>query len=113
MAERRTYPRYNVRIPVTISTVDFVSNFSTPGVVVDCSRIGMRMVAPIYFEPDMIVSIKIELIGGPLEIKGKVLECREDSSQGVRYEKTYVSRVQFDLLSEEDLKTLLVVGEGL
>ena len=111
MTERRDYPRFESGIRVTISSVEFVSNVTADAFLIDCSRTGAHMVSPIYFKAGQKMLIKIDVIGAPLQIAAKVLDCREDATQKIRFEKTYVLRVQFDELGDEDWNHLLMLGK--
>ncbi len=110
MAERRDFERFSVNVRVILSTVDYVSNVVIDAYITDCGKIGAQIVSPVYFKADERIKLKIDMIGGPLEVESKVLECYEDPNQKVRFDKTYVVRVQFDELSENDWQTILALG---
>ena len=111
MVERRGHHRFDTEVRVTVSTIQFVSNVKTEAYLTDCNRTGVRIVSPLYFEPNEQVELKVDMLGGPLQIQGKVIECREDASQKYRFEKTYVLHVEFYKLSDHDWNKLLAAGK--
>ena len=111
MVDRRSRHRFESELRVTLTTTEFISNVKTDAYMTDCSQVGARIISPIYFDPGQAIQIIVDILGGPLEIPAKVIECREDAQQKYRFEKTNVLHIQFDHLTEQELNTLIVAGK--
>jgi len=106
------HPRHDVKIKAVLSTLDFNPNINADVFIVDCSKVGFRIVSPLFFNPDARVKTQVEMIGGPFEIEGHILRCTEDGLQKVRFEKTYVITIEFSEIKDEDLEMLLALGKA-
>lgn len=111
MVERRDYHRLPVEVRAQMTTIEFVSNVNAEIFFTDVSKIGAQLLSPLYFKPQEKVRFKIDMIGGPFEVEALVLDCYEDPKQKIRFDQTFVIRVQFDSdLSENDWQNILALG---
>ncbi|PIQ87492.1 MAG: hypothetical protein COV74_00545 [Candidatus Omnitrophica bacterium CG11_big_fil_rev_8_21_14_0_20_45_26] len=112
MKERRDTARYEVEIPIVLATIGLRPNIDTPACIVNLSRIGAKIVSPLYFESDQPIHVRVEMIGGPFKLSAHLLRCTQDDNQKVRYEKTYVLHVSFqEKLNDQNWQTLLDLGK--
>ncbi len=113
MVERRDYERFGVEVHASVTSLDFMANVKTEAYITDCSRNGAKIICPVYFKPGEAIQIRIEMIGEPLEIEAKVLDCREDIREKVRFAITYSLNIQFNELDEKRWKDLLIISKRL
>ncbi len=110
-AERREQERFETDIRIVLSTVNFITNVKTDAYITDCSRMGARVVSPVYFNPNTAIQIQVDVIGGSIQLKGQVLSCKEDVQQKERFEKTYMVHVQFSKITDWQWDRLLGLGK--
>lgn len=113
MVERRDHIRFDSDLKIKFSTVEFLSNVKSDAYLMDCSRIGAKVVSPVYHEVGQGVKIEIETMKGGLEVFGKIIESKEDPNQKYRFERTFVVHVQFEPLSDELWNNLISLAKRL
>lgn len=108
MLERREEDRYECELLVHLTTVDFVSNVTTDAYLLNCGREGAFLVSPLYFKDGERITIKIDMLGGPLELQAEVTSCQEDNLEKFRFDQTFALRIIFIDSTENDWKQLLI-----
>jgi hypothetical protein len=98
--DRRTAPR---RTADEVPGLTAVTVCAEQVAVIDVSRGGMRVEAPVRLNPGSDNAVEIVWVGVPLKLRGRVVRCqiRRLSDKGPRYEIAFAFNKSLDVLDRE------------
>jgi hypothetical protein len=98
--DRRTAPR---RTPEEVPGLTGVTVCAEQVALIDVSRGGMLVEAPVRLNPGTDNSVEIVWVGVPLKLRGRVIRCqiRKLSAKGPRYEIAFAFNKSLDMLDQK------------